>query len=364
MNIVMLLTNSFDPDVRVYKEAVYLVRKGFQVTILCWDRNAESMLPQNEKKDGIRIVRFRVPSIAGTGYHQIGAYLKYVHACKGYLTKHKANYIHCHDLDGMIVYRLMRTKKVPYIFDMHEFYIKGNGIKRKFLYYLIGELIKKSQYSLYENDGYLKIYPPKITKHLLSLKNYPDTYLKRLDKTESNKLRIAYHGCVRSQIPEFTTLFEACKGMKNVQIDIHGGGVDLPQLKQLEKKYSNVSVHGPFDGLKESTKLYQNTDVLFCGYDPTNPNFQGDAEVIKFYEAIVTGTPMIMTEGIGMAQKVRKHGFGITVDTRNVAAVREKIEEILDNRGILEKYSQNMLKAASNYQWKEAVSILNKVYQE
>ena len=39
MNITMLLTNAFEMDVRVYKEARYLIEKGNNVTILCWDRN-------------------------------------------------------------------------------------------------------------------------------------------------------------------------------------------------------------------------------------------------------------------------------------------------------------------------------------
>ena len=39
--VKMILTNGFGPDVRVYKEAKYLVSKGFDVEILCWDRENE-----------------------------------------------------------------------------------------------------------------------------------------------------------------------------------------------------------------------------------------------------------------------------------------------------------------------------------
>lgn len=362
MTIVMLLTNDFSPDVRVYKEARYLIEQGHQVAILCWDRNRNSVLPKEEEKDGIRIIRFRFPSVAGSGYRQAGAYLKYIKACSGYLASHPADYVHCHDLDGVLAYKIGRNKKIPYVFDMHEFYIRGSGGKKHFLRYLVGKLIEKSYYSLYENSGYLNIYPTKITERLLPLRNYPDTYLERWDKTNSDKLRIGYHGCVRGQIPEFTALFEACKGMENVRVDIHGGGVDLPELKELEKKYSNVSIHGPYDGIKESSGLYQNTDILFCGYNPDNPNYQGDAEVVKFYEAIVTGTPMLITAGIGMADKVRKNGFGIAVDTRDADAIKKAIEQVLKHRNVLREYSRNMQKAASNYQWKEEVTVLRKVY--
>ena len=37
--VLMLLTNAFDPDPRVHHEAKALVESGYDVTILCWDRD-------------------------------------------------------------------------------------------------------------------------------------------------------------------------------------------------------------------------------------------------------------------------------------------------------------------------------------
>ena len=45
----MLLTNGFDPDVRVYKEALYLVGRGFSVTVLCWDRDPPGATPSGRR---------------------------------------------------------------------------------------------------------------------------------------------------------------------------------------------------------------------------------------------------------------------------------------------------------------------------
>ena len=60
--VYMILTNGFDPDVRVYKEAKYLVEKNFEVTILCWDRRCEYIDKKEEILDGIKIKRFFIPS--------------------------------------------------------------------------------------------------------------------------------------------------------------------------------------------------------------------------------------------------------------------------------------------------------------
>ena len=176
--------------------------------------------------------------------------------------------------------------------------------------------------------------------------------------------RQGYHGCVRGQLPEFKALFDACSEMSDVRIDINGGGIDLPELKELEKQYSNVFVHGPYNGMKESNRLYQNTDVLYCGYNPDNPNYQGDAEVVKFYEAIVTGTPMIMTESLGMGEKVKQMDIGLTADTRDVNSIKKVIVQMKNDKMLCQKFRENMLKFSPNYNWENAVKVLDEVYQK
>lgn len=363
MNIVMLLTNNFNPDVRVYKEAVYLVGLGHQVTILCWDKDAQSALPQKEMKDGIRVIRFRIPAVAGTGYHQIGAYLKYIRVCRKYLAKHEVHYVHCHDLDGMMAYKLSGKRTTPYVFDMHENFIRGKGIKKALLKGIVESCIKNSHRTIAVLPIESVNVSDKLSGKIVMLRNYPDSsYLSYHEKTTSNVLRIAYHGCVRSQVPYFRALFEACKDLENVRIDINGEGIDLPKLKEMEKAYDNVYVHGEYDGLKESNHLYQNTDLLFCGYNAQNPNYQGETEVVKFYEAIITGTPMIMTEGIGMADKVRKFGLGFVVNPLDADAIKEIVLKVLTHPEMLVECRRKMLDKADDYKWDKVVWVLDTIY--
>lgn len=54
----MLLTNGFDPDPRVYKEAKSLTKLGHKITILCWDRDGTYVDKPEENLNGIKIVRF------------------------------------------------------------------------------------------------------------------------------------------------------------------------------------------------------------------------------------------------------------------------------------------------------------------
>lgn len=363
MNVIMLLTNPCNPDVRVLKEAKYLKELGHNVIILCWDRDQNTSLPIKSVTEGIQIMRIRVASKYGTGYKQLGAFLKYVIKCKQYIKKQSVDYIHCHDLDGMVAFKLMMINK-PYVFDMHEFFVTGSFLIKKLKKIFVENSIKKSVGSIcVHNRIYSKTLSSKVISKLYNLKNYPDaTVLEYKEKTKSDKLRIGYMGTVRRQIPHFHALFEACSDMNNVEIDIYGGGVDLEQLLEMEKQYANVKVHGPYDGMKESSDLYQTIDVLFCGYDNKNPNFQEDINSVKFFEAIITQTPIIMTDGIFMAEEVRRLKIGYTVDTTNAEQLKIIVNHILEAPSELREFQENMKKITPNYKWENEVKVLEQIY--
>lgn len=361
--ITMLLTNAFDPDVRVYKEAVYLISQGWEVTILCWDRDPAKGLPEREKKDGIEVVRFPIPSVAGSGKKQLPAFFRYIRTCRSYLKAHPCAYLHCNDLDGAITGYLARHGGTPMVFDMHEFYERGSGLKRQIWRKLTLFLLKRSAAGLYENAAYLGTPYRGVRSKLYPLRNYPDANMVECrPKSDSALFRIGYHGVVRGQVPEFTALFEAVRDLPDVRVDVNGGGVDLPALKEAAKDIPNVHLNGPFDGTTMTSALYEQTDALFCGYNPDNPNYQGDAEVVKFYEAIFTATPMIMTESIGMGEKVHKNGYGVTCNTRSSEDIRMAILKLKDDRAFYQSCVEHERKNASQYDWQEAVKVLDKIY--
>lgn len=362
-NVIMLLTNGFDPDVRVYKEAKYLVDNGCNVVILCWDRDLSKGYKEYEKIDGISLIRFKIPSQYGTGKKQIPAYIKFMRKCHKYIKNNSCDYLHCNDLDGALIGFLMRKKGVKKIFDMHEFYERGNAVSNMIIRIMVKTIISRFYAALYENDAYLGNAYKSIHKKLFPLRNYPDSRLiECLEKTKSEIFRIGYHGVVRGQLAEFTALFEAVKDLPNVRVDINGGGMDLDELRKIQTKYTNVFIHGPYNGIKESSKLYQNTDLLFCAYSPEDPNYQGDAEVIKFYEAIFTGTPILVTKNIGMESKVLNKGFGLSCDTRSKEDINNTIMKFVNNKIFWNECHNNEIKEAPNYSWQTAVTVLNGIY--
>ena len=365
--VTMILTNYFNPDPRVYKEARYLVDRGFSVTVLCWYREDLEGLALRENIDGINVIRFRIKSELGSGTKQIPEYLKFIYECKHYFKMNDTDYIHCNDLDGAIAGWLSRKGGTPFVFDMHEFYEdvgEGHEIKRRVLRSLTKFFIRHSLASIRTNDLYIGENYKSVQDKMILLKNLPDPDLiKAIPKTKSDKFRIGYHGGVRQQYEEFKTLFEATKDLEDTQVDIWGGGSDLKRLQEIAPNYPNVIIHGYFDGARQLTKLYADTDVEFAGYRPYS-NTREHQEVVKFFECIITGTPMILTEAYTKMRKdIESNGYGLTCDTRNVEEVKRCILKLKNDRAFWLSCAQNELRNANQYNWKSAVTVLDKVYK-
>lgn len=361
--IIMLLTNEFLPDVRVYKEAVYLISKGFSVEILCWQRDAQFKLPEEEIIDGIHIKRFLIPAVAGTGKKQLKAFAKYIKCCKIYLNNNSCDYLHCNDIDGAITGYLARKHKTPMVFDMHEFYEKGNQLKKIAWRKLTIFLIKKSIAAIRVNDAYLSANYSSIKEKLYLLKNYPDSSLIQcVPKTKSDCFRVGFHGDLRGMIQNFTALFEAVKNFSDVRVDVNGGGPIYSELKSLESNYKNVFINGVFNGTKDLSKLYSNTDVLFCGYNSNSENWNTFLEPVKYFEAIITGTPIIATKNLYFSNSVEKNVFGICCDTKNIDELKSTILKLKTDSAFWKQCSENELRNADNYDWRKAVTVLDDIY--
>lgn len=361
MNIIMILTNAFSLDVRVYKEAKYLLSQGHSVEILCWDKTPEKGLPAIDEYDNIQIRRIGIPSLEGSGYRQLGAYAFFVKHCRHYLRNTNYDVLHCHDMDGAIVGSLMGSK---FIFDMHEFYDKGGRARGFLSHHIVRRLAKRAVANIYVSKSNVLVYGKGIEGKFYQLKNYSDrSMFQRIDKTQSSCLRIAYIGRVRNQIKEFTALFDAVKGVDNVRVDIYGDGPDLEQIQSMAVKQKNVIVHGAYNGVNDSEEIYRNTDISFVAYDPANPNYQGEFEPVKLYEAIITGTPIIATKDINPGKIVVQKGIGIAVDTRSSDEVGAAIQILLDDKEAMPTFRRNMRLIADQYDWNEAVKILDKVYK-
>lgn len=360
--IVMIVTNRYDPDVRVHKEAVYLNSIGFEVDILCWDRENEYSNRGEETIDGVNVIRFFPFAKYGSGFRQIFAFIKFIFEVNRYLKNKQFDYLHCHDLDGIVTGVLVNKKKSKLIFDMHEFYevLNRNQKYRYLVRQIVSFFQNKSNWIIYVNKAQVIKVSDKNKNKLVFLPNYPD--LNNYDlkfKNTSEKLRISYIGAVR-QYTELKNLMDACNNLNEVHVSIHGMGVAYENLEKIIGDYKNVTLSGVFD-YKQSSKFYSNADLIYAVY-PMN-NIQNRLSYpVKFYEAILTNTPVIISKGSVLEQFLNEYDIGFVVDGSDKENIRKTINEILNDRDIIDTKKKNMKEIQFKYVWESIVKNLDNIY--
>lgn len=360
--VKMILTNRFDPDVRVYKEAKYLLSKGFNVEILCWDRESEYKSRETEVVEGINIKRFYPYAKYGSGYKQIIPYIRFIKECKNYLRESEYDYLHCHDLDGVIVGNHIKNSNSKLVFDMHEFY-EVQGSKQKIRYIvrtIVNNMQTKSDAIIYVNKMQKDVMKKKNINKLIYIPNYPiaDDF-GDCEKSKSEKLRISYIGAVR-QYNEMKNLMDGCTGLNNIKISIHGTGIAYKKLNDIKDNYENVDVTGVYH-FSESSSLYSETDVLYAIY-PMNTFQNRNAYPVKFFEAIITKTPIIVSKGSVLEKFIMENDIGFAVDGSNISEIRELISYINNNRQVLHEKTVNIEKIQFDFSWGEVVKNMDAIY--
>lgn len=359
--IKILATEEIIRDQRVMKEAQFLSESGNDIEILCWDRENEFKDKEIEYVGSVKIKRFFPKSSYGSGWKQIGSFFKFITMVRKYLRNDSYDFLHCQNLDAVIMGRFLTLKK-HIVFDMRELYLgrEGNYLKRLILKMCLIFAYQTSWKIIHVNQTQISEMSENIKDKLVHLPNYPQKSLGRYNlKTSSKDLRIGYIGGVR-QGHIFINLFEATKFIENIKINIHGGGTSYSELKQIESNYHNVSLTGRYNP-KDTGELFSQCDVLYCVYAMKNLNWK-TAYPIKFYEAIITKTPVIVSKGSVLESFLEIHDIGFVVDGENIDEIRNMIVYINSNRNILEEKKKNIEKIQFEYCWETVVKNLNQIY--
>ncbi|SFD26479.1 glycosyltransferase [Clostridium uliginosum] len=363
-NIYIILPNGFDPDLRTFKEAKYLVSKNHKVTIVCWDRDNKYKDRENEVVEGIEIKRFYPKSEYGTGFKQIIPLVKFIFECKKYFKKVKENYYcHCADLEGMITgFLCCYGKRCKLVFDMREYYETGVWAKIKRVSKFLVRFFQDKCYKvIYLNDLQKSIVRQRNMKKLVYLPNYPEKQkFINTNKTKNDKIRVSYIGYVRHE-KQLLGLMEAAHQFNNIYVYIYGSGVLYNKMLEYSKEYENCSVMGQFDH-NYVVGIYNKTDLLFCVYDIKDINDK-NAYPTKFFEGIVTKTPILVADNSVVADFCNQHNIGFAVSTDYKESLIKIFKQISEDKSILEKMAKNEEVMSKEYLWENVVGNLDNIYQ-
>ena len=370
MNILMILSNPFIVDPRVYKEATSLVQAGHKVTVIVWDRKQqyepESII------DGVRIIRIHNKKLQRILPHDLfknplwwrTAYKK---GLQLYQTDFQFDVVHCHDLETVQSGVWLKKKLgVKLVYDSHEIF--GYMIERtmpkpvvNFAFNMEKKLIKHVDQIITVDDGYAQYFKDISKQYPLAIvRNCKDTIGSYKPPTRK-EFTLIYIGSLTHQ-RFFPQILEVIGEIPEVKLVIGAKKEGLyEEIEALSKHYKNIEFLGtiPTDKVVPLTHECQ---AIICLFNP-NDRLNKIGSPNKIFEAMVTGRPIIVTKHTNAGDIITKENCGLAIDYEK-QALHDAIIYLKNNPNICKKLGENGINAAEHtYNWEKQKQTLLHIYE-
>ena len=369
MKILMLLSNPFVTDIRVYKEAKILVDSRNKVTVIVWDRRHE--YKPEEVIEGIRLVRlhnkFLMKLLPNDVFRNPLWWRKaYKKGLELYKNGFDFDVVHCHDLDTLQIGIWLKKKTgCKLIYDAHEIFgdmIKGeHPVLSRFAFMMEGKLIKYVDYIITIDEPFKEYYDKLFGKPVTIVMNCKDLIYPDYKPTNNDIFTLVYIGLM-SRGRFFPQILDVVENLNGVKLILAGKKESMfDEIKELSKKYSNIEFLGTIPSDK-ILALTRRGDVTFVIVDLKR---QYRLNVYnKQFEAMVCGRPIIVTKGTYAGEMTEKLKCGITVDY-DKESVKEAIIKLRDNPKLCKELGKNAFKAAKErYNWEIEKKNLLELYEK
>jgi len=370
--VLMLLSNAFDPDPRVHREAKALVDAGYEVTILGWDRDRKSA--SQEVVDGITVERIYVDSTHGRGSSQM--FFLFMFWFKAFFAGLGKSFdvVHAHDFDTLpLGFLLAKIKGRKLVYDSHESYVDMvhwlPDWYRNTIMFVENFMMKRADLVITVGDILREYLESRGANNVCVVGNWQDpekfVFADELIAAERDRLGvqpgqkviafIANLGAER-KIPE---LIEAVSSLKDCFLILGGNGASAALAQEAADTYENIV----YLGYVPSSKVPFYTavaDIIFYGFDPDNPNARFSAPN-KLFECLAAGKAMITGNFGEIGRIVREKECGVVLKGYDVATIKNTFSE-LDSKNASEYGKKSADAAVSLYCWKQAEKRLIEKY--
>ena len=370
MRVVLIRSNPVKPCPRTEKMARALLGRGYDVTVLAWDRDLDYS-PKEEKLDlgthSCCVIRIGLKGqFAGGIKKNLLGLLKFQHFIFQWLHKHRDEYdvVHAYDLDtAYIAQKAARFFRKVFVYDIADYYSNGHGYTgflRTAVNHIENRVINRSFATVICTEERKEEIKGTHPKRLYVIHNTPNIEIKPIFVEPHERIRFAYIG-VFGKTRFLTELTDYISKRRDCELHIGGFGANMePYFKKMSKSFDNIIFYGrvPY---AEAIEIERKCDILPIIYDPSLLNHVYAAPN-KFYEALALGKPMIMAKGTGMSSVVEAHDLGETMEY-TMEGLEKAIDKLIERRdewfAIGEK-EQNIYK--SNYSWGEMEKRINELY--
>ncbi len=379
-SVVMLVSNRYDPDERVQKEAEALVSDGHEVTVLAFDRE-DSQLPDSEMIAGVHVQRLTPRKSTYGGLIGVWRGLRAFHrACHSEIGNIRPDIIHCHDMDTCAVGKKWKKHGIKFVFDAHDQYwswmlmpnprsllrkIAARILeKREQTYARLADLLITVTEGTGENMTGLAERYRKLGCNPVVIWNAPRETpdpLPSLPKCPT----IGYIGNVREpqMFDWLIAAFAEIPPEKRPKLKVAGSGrakdvVHEKLLRASEEIGFELELSDRYSA-SEQAELFDQTSIQWAVY-PLDRGNMAQGMPVKLLETIARGRPVITNADSLMGEHVSANQWGKTVvegdAVQAASAIQDLIGMVEENDGPFE--FQNIMV------WPDQAKILKEKYRQ
>ena len=362
-------------DVNVcYNLSKQLVKRGQEVTIITTDFEFDEEYAKIIEKEGVKVIPFHC--LANISLFLISPSIK--RWLKGNIRKFDIVHMHTfRSYQNSVVHHYAPKYNIPYILQAHGDVPYANIKDRRkkvfdiiFGYRILRNALKviavsKAEVEQYKQAGINedKIVPVPDGIDVNAFKNLP-TYGKFREKYDIKEKRmILFLGLIHKRkgidflIKSFSELTKESNDVVLVVIGPDDGyKVEIEKLITALNLGNRIKLMGYVDE-KDKISAYIDADILV---------YPGILEIFGLvpFEAIMCGTPVIVTDDCGCGELVEASGAGYLVEYGDIEGLKERMKEAIENPEEGEKMVKKGKKyIEENLSWDKVVKEVEKVYE-
>lgn len=195
--------------------------------------------------------------------------------------------------------------------------------------------IKRSLCTVFTSLGFVNyLFRENVPENIILLPNKLSNYFDNLQKDKVQKkninllnIKFGFIGLIR--YPNTIIRFAKVVGNSFPQHEFHFFG-DVERTEYIDaeiKEYKNIHFHGPFTNPVDLPEIYRSIDINVVCYDTASGNVR-IAEPNKLYESIFFETPIVVSSGTFLAQRVNKLKIGDDIDASSDEKIKDYISSL------------------------------------
>ena len=375
-NILMVVLSTVAPDVRIEKEARYLVNEGHKVTIIA--TNPQGKLPEEEERDGYVILRVPIKKKLFFKYFEFWKQVRKI------VDDRKYDIIHLHDLNVLPLAKKLSKNCKILIYDSHENFPEQMSETFGFPAFWVYTLLEK--YYIRKVHGIITAAATvsdtlrrKYKQSSIWVSNYPSKidideahkYEITKEYAKSRKFRIVHFGVMYSNLGYYQTV-EAVELLKEkmkpseIEFLVMGSGPALePMKKMIEEK--NLTEYFKIIGWMnylDALSILRTCDMGLILLQPGKNNFLRMPN--RLYDYCSAGVPFIGSDFEGLQRAKKEAGeIGILIDSTSAKEISDAIYSLCNKKEELAKMKSAAKKSYSTiFNWETEASKLVEKYKQ